>query len=194
MSAAGDAHGLRALVTGAARGIGRAMALRLALDSETRFALPAQLVIADRLGDELQDLALALRARGATVQVCVGDLAEGAEPARLAAAAAAFGGLDCVASNAGFAKPASLLDAAVEDWDRSFAVHVRAAWLLGKSTHALLAQARGCLVLTTSVSASQASPPLAAYSASKAAQLMLMRQMAVEWGRTASASTPCRRG
>ncbi len=174
--------GLRAIVTGAARGIGRAMALRLARDSLTRYALPSQLVVADQLGDELETLAAELRAQGATVHTCVGDLSDAAEPARIVAAARAFGGLECVASNAGFARPASLLDATIDDWDRVFAVHVRAAWLLGRAAHPLLARARGCMVLTTSISGTQASPPLAAYSASKAAQIMLMRQMATEWG------------
>jgi glucose 1-dehydrogenase len=174
--------GLRAIVTGAARGIGRAMALRLAHDAQARHGRGAQLIVADLHRDELDTLAVELRALGATVEVCAGDLADPAEPARIIAAAQAFGGLDCVASNAGFAKPAPLLAASVDDWDRVFAVHVRAAWLLGRAAHPLLAQARGCLVLTTSVSGTQASPPLAAYSASKAAQLMLMKQMAVEWG------------
>lgn len=173
---------MRAVVTGAARGIGRAMAWRLAADAVRRGGAPAQLVIADRHGDELQALAAELRADGHTVVVCAGDLSEPAEPARIVAAAQPFGGLDAVASNAGFALPASLLDATVDDWDRVFAVHVRAAWLLGRAAHPLLARARGCLVITTSISGSQASPPLAAYSASKAAQIMLMKQMAVEWG------------
>lgn len=182
MSASAERPGLRAIVTGAARGIGRAMALRLAQDSRQRFGQPALLVLADQHDDELQALAATLRADGATVVVCAGDLANAAEPARIVDAARGFGGLDCVASNAGFALPAALLDATVEDWDRVFAVHVRAAWLLGRAAHPLLASARGCLVLTTSVSGSQATPPLAAYSASKAAQIMLMKQMAVEWG------------
>lgn len=173
---------LRAIVTGAARGIGRAMAFRLAQDSLRRHGQPAQLVLADLHGDELDALAAELRAGGATVRVCAGDLSDAAEPARIVAMAQDFGGLECVASNAGFARPAPLLEARVEDWDRVFAVHVRAAWLLGRAAHPLLARARGCLVLTTSVSGSQASPPLAAYSASKAAQIMLMKQMAVEWG------------
>ena len=175
-------HPLRAIVTGAARGIGRAMALRLAADSLQRHGQPAQLVIADQHADELAALAAELRADGAAVQVAVGDLSDADEPARIVAMAEPFGGLDCVASNAGFARPAPLLQASVADWDRVFAVHVRAAWLLGRAAHPLLARARGCLVLTTSVSGSQATPPLAAYSASKAAQIMLMRQMAVEWG------------
>lgn len=174
--------GLRAIVTGAARGIGRAMALRLAADSVARYQRPAAIVLADQHADELAMLADELRATGATAVVCAGDLADQSEPMRIAQAAAAFGGLECVASNAGFARPASLLAASVDDWDRVFAVHVRAAWLLGRATHPLLAKARGVFVITTSVSGTHATPPLAAYSPSKAAALMLMRQMAVEWG------------
>ena len=174
--------GLRAVDTGAARGIGRAMALRLARDAHARHGRPAQLVIADRHADVLDTLAEELRALGATAVVAAGDLADPQEPARIVERARAFGGLECVASNAGMACPAPLLEASVDDWDRVFAVHVRAAWLLGRASHPLLASARGCLVLTTSVSGTQPTPPLAAYSASKAAQLMLMRQMAVEWG------------
>lgn len=173
---------MKAIVTGAARGIGRAMALRLATDALRREGQAAQLVIADQHTAELEALAMQLRADGHSVITCAGDLSDPAEPARIVAAAEGLGGLDVVASNAGFARPAALLDAAVEDWDRVFAVHVRAAWLLGRAAHALLARARGCLVLTTSISGSQASPPLGAYSVSKAAQIMLMKQMAVEWG------------
>lgn len=182
MNTPANPSGLRAIVTGAARGIGQAMARRLAADSLQRHGAPAQLVIADLRADELQSLADELRATGAHVIPCAGDLCDADEPARIVAAAAPFGGLECVASNAGFARPAPLLDATVADWDRVFAAHVRAAWLLGRAAHPLLARARGCLVITTSVSGSQATPPLAAYSASKAAQIMLMKQMAVEWG------------
>lgn len=174
--------GLRAIVTGAARGIGRAMAVRLAADSLRWRGQPAQLVLADRHADELDVLASELRGGGAEVEVCAGDLGDPREPARIVGAASRFTGLDCVASNAGMAIPAPLLDASVDDWDLVFAVHVRAAWLLGRAAHRQLAAARGCLVLTTSVSGNHATPPLAAYSPSKAAQLMLMKQMAVEWG------------
>ncbi len=176
--------GLRGIVTGAARGIGHAMALRLAQDSHTWFGQPAQLVLADSQAEELETLVQALRAQGATAHAVVGDLAHAHEPERIVQAAvrAGFEGLDVVASNAGYARPAPLLDASVDDWDRVFAVHVRAAWLLGRAAHPLLAQANGSFVITTSISGTHATPPLAAYSPSKAAALMLMRQMAVEWG------------
>jgi glucose 1-dehydrogenase len=78
--------------------------------------------------------------------------------------------------------PARLLTQNVDDWDRVFAVHVRAAWLLGRAAHPLLKAAGGSMVVTTSISGTNATAPLGAYSPSKAAALMLVRQMALEWG------------
>jgi len=174
--------GMRILLTGAARGIGRAMAERLARDSLQRHGLPARMVLADLHPDELESLAVQLRRDGAEVHAIGADMADPATPALLVAAAAAFGGLDAVVSNAGAAIPASLLEARLEDWGKVFALHVRAAWLLGCAAHPLLKAARGSMVVTTSISGSQPTTPLAAYSPSKAAALMLVRQMALEWG------------
>ena len=173
---------MRFLLTGAARGIGRAMAERLARDSIQRHGAPARMVLADVHGDELEQLAVQLRSEGAEVIALTADLADAQAPARLVQAATAFGGLDAVVSNAGFAIPAPLLSARVDDWDKVFAVHVRAAWLLGQAAHPLLKAARGCIVLTTSISGTNPTAPLAAYSPSKAAALMLVKQMALEWG------------
>lgn len=175
-------QGMRFVLTGAARGIGRAMAERLARDSVQRHGAPARMVLADLHGDELEAFAQVLRADGAEVKTVVADMAEAAAARRIIDAAEAFGGLEAVVSNAGFAIPSALLDAEVDDWDKLFAVHVRAAWLLGKHAHPLLKAARGSIVVTTSISASNATPPLAAYAPSKAAALMLVRQMALEWG------------
>ncbi|WP_212745065.1 SDR family oxidoreductase [Hydrogenophaga sp. 2FB] len=177
-----EPHGMRIILTGAARGIGRAMAERLARDSRQRHGLPARMVLADLHRDELESLAARLREDGAEVQAIGADMADPATPARLVEAAAAFGGLDAVVSNAGAAIPASLLEARLEDWDQVFALHVRAAWLLGRAAHPLLKAAQGSMVVTTSISGSQPTAPLAAYSPSKAAALMLVRQMALEWG------------
>jgi glucose 1-dehydrogenase len=175
--------GMRVILTGAARGIGRAMAERLARDSLQRHGLPARMVLADLHRDELESLAGQLRQDGAEVHAIAADMADPATPARLVAAAAEFGGgLEAVVSNAGAAIPALLLEARLEDWDKVFALHVRAAWLLGRAAHPLLKAARGSMVVTTSISGSQPTAPLAAYSPSKAAALMLVRQMALEWG------------
>lgn len=174
--------GLRFLLTGAARGIGRAMAERLARDSIQRHGAPARMVLADLHGEELEELATQLRADGAEVVALTADLSDPLAPARLVQAANAFGGLDAVVSNAGFAIPSPLLTARMEDWDKVFAVHVRAAWMLGQAAHPLLKAARGCIVLTTSISGTHPTAPLSAYSPSKAAALMLVKQMALEWG------------
>lgn len=174
--------GMRVVLTGAARGIGRAMALRLARDSINRFGAPARMVLADLHGDELATLAEQLRGDGAEVVAITADMADVAVPRKLVDAASGFGGLDALVSNAGFAIPAPLLDAGIDDWDRIFAVHVRAAWLLGQAAHGMLSAARGSIVITTSISGAQATAPLAAYSPSKAAALMLVKQMALEWG------------
>ncbi|MBO9514223.1 MAG: SDR family oxidoreductase [Variovorax sp.] len=172
---------VRALVTGAARGIGRAIALRLARDAQ--LAGGARLTLADVHEAELRTLAEALQAMGSRANVVAGDLGDPEVPGRLVASALeAFGGLDALVSNAGIAKPSPLAACATEDWDRVFAVNTRAPFLLGRAAHAALRTSRGAMVVVTSISGTHATSPLGAYSASKAATLMLVRQMAGEWG------------
>lgn len=172
---------MRAIVTGAARGIGRAICRRLARDAAARGG--ARLVLADRHEAELSALADELRSQGSDCAVVAGDLADPALPAVLAQAAAErFGGLDAVASNAGLIRPAPLLDYSLPDWELTFAVHVRAPWLLAKACHPALKASRGAFVITTSIAGTHPTPPGGAYSPSKAAAIMLARQLAVEWG------------
>jgi glucose 1-dehydrogenase len=81
----------------------------------------------------------------------------------------------------GYAQPGDLAAYTLEDWDQMFAVNVRSHWLLAKACYPLLLQAQGKVVFTTSISASNPTTPLGAYSPCKAALLMLMRQLSVEW-------------
>jgi len=172
----------RTLVTGAARGIGRAIALRLAQDAQDQGRI-AQLTLLDQHAAELDALAAELQALGAQVQVLAGDLS-GLDFAAQAVAAAVqhWGGLDGLVSNAGAAFPGALSDYPVADWDRTFALNARAPLLLAQAALAPLRASGGSIVVITSVSASHATPPLGAYSTSKAAALMLVRQLATEWG------------
>jgi NAD(P)-dependent dehydrogenase (short-subunit alcohol dehydrogenase family) len=174
---------MRAIITGAASGIGRATAFRLAQDSQNREGQGAQLMLVDLAAEKLAETATALKNMGARVQTFVGDLTDVSVPAKIVEATqAAFGGLDILVSNAGVIKRTSLLESSVADFDFCFAINTRATWLLAKAAHPLLAAAHGCIVATASISAHEPTVPLGAYSASKAALVMLMRQLACEFG------------
>jgi NAD(P)-dependent dehydrogenase (short-subunit alcohol dehydrogenase family) len=95
----------------------------------------------------------------------------------VASAECELGGLDVLVSNAGIGAGAALKDLSIEDWDRVFAVNTRATWLLAKAAYGSLADARGSIVATTSISARFPTPPTGPYSPAKAA-LLRTRQVA----------------
>jgi glucose 1-dehydrogenase len=166
-----------ALVTGAANGIGRQVCLELAADG-------AALVLADVDTGRLMDTCREVRDAGAkAAHPVVADVADPAAVACLVEEAAGhLGGLDALVSNAGLLNNDSLLDLAVEDWDRIFAVNVRATWLLARAAYPHLAASGGSIVATGSIGGIHPVVPHGAYSPSKAALLMLVRQLAHEWG------------
>ncbi len=169
-------EGLRILVTGASRGIGSALALRLAKPG-ARLALSGS---AHSAG--LEETAAACKAYGAEVVEVVGDLGDPDAPSRLVGeAAGAFGGLDAVVSNAGVALPGSLVGLSPSDFDRTFAVNVRAPWSLARAAFEPLKATRGAFVAIASMSGIEPYPGVGAYSASKAALIMLVRTLALEW-------------
>lgn len=165
------------LLTGAASGIGRATALKMATRQDAR------LVLGDRAADPLEEVANEVRALGAQVETVVGDLADPALPEQIVdRAKTTFGGLDVLISNAGMIQMVDMLDMTVAEFDLAFAVNTRATWLLAKAAYPLLKDSRGCIVVTCSVAAYEPTPALGAYAPSKAALLMFVRQMANAWG------------
>ena len=170
---------MRYLITGAAGGIGRAVAALAATG-----AAPVSLLLVDRDQAALDRVVAALRAQGATAVGFAADLADpGAPDAVVAAAVEEFGGLDTVVSNAGVMHGGPLEDLDLASYETTFAVNTRATWLLGKAAFTELRRSRGSIVATASVSATHPTPPAGMYSPSKAALLMLVQQMALEWGR-----------
>ena len=175
---------MRVLVTGAGRGIGRAICLRLAAAESNDGAESLRIAAcASAHPDELDTLVAELRETGSEAVPMLGDLRQADVPERLVAQAVdRFGGLDALVSNAGIGVPATLLGLDVEDWNRLFDINVRATWLLAKAAHPALAKSRGAIVTIGSMSGVEPQPGMGAYSAAKAAIIMLTRLMAQEWG------------
>jgi glucose 1-dehydrogenase len=174
---------MRVLVTGAASGIGRATCLRLARDAKAagRAARVAAVDIVPPA--QLADLVAELRQLGAETLPLHGDMGAADAPARVVSETVRqFGGLDGVVSNAGINRAAPLMNYAVEDWDRLFAVNTRATWLLAKAAHPALRDSRGAIVAVGSMSGTHVHAGLGAYGPSKAAVIMLVRVLAQELG------------
>jgi NAD(P)-dependent dehydrogenase (short-subunit alcohol dehydrogenase family) len=112
---------------------------------------------------------------------------EAAVDATLDAASRAFGGVDIVVNNAGFASSAPLLDTTTADWDRLHAVLARGSFLVSRAAaKVLLAQRRGGdIVYIASKNGVVAGPSNIAYGAAKADQIHQVRLLAAELGSAA---------
>lgn len=169
--------GLRILVTGAGSGIGRAVVDTFRKDAQMRGEAEPRFLLAD-----LDPAPLEAQPH-AHANVVEADLADPQTPRRLVGTMVdAFGGIDVIVSNAGALVSAPLAELSVDAYERLFAVNTRATWLLGQAAHPFMKGRGGSIVATASMSAQAPTPGLGSYSASKAALVMLVRQMAVEWG------------
>jgi glucose 1-dehydrogenase len=163
-----------ALVTGADKGIGRAIAERLQRDG---FAL----VFATRERDDEGREVFEQLSRDGDVHWATGDLSDPAVPAQLVGAAKeAFGRLDALVNNAGVTSAKPALELTKEDFDLIFSVDVRAAFLLSQTAAPLLREQGGSIVNVTSVHEHVPRPGFALYAAAKAALGMLTRGFALE--------------
>jgi 3-oxoacyl-[acyl-carrier protein] reductase len=168
----GRLSGRRAIVTGAARGIGAAIARALHREG-------ASLALMDREEELCRATAEALGAH--TVPVELSDPAS----ARAATAQAidALGGVDILVNNAGILRMAPLLDISVEDWDLTFDINVRAMLLTTQvAAPAMISQGSGTIINMASMGGKVGSPNQAHYAASKAAVIGLTRVTAMELG------------
>jgi NAD(P)-dependent dehydrogenase (short-subunit alcohol dehydrogenase family) len=169
---------MKMIITGAANGIGRAVASLAAKSNDA-----CELFLIDRDAEGLDSTAHEAEAMGCRVIPFTADLSKpDACVDSIRSALFALGGIDALISNAGIVRSAPLSELDVETFDLLFQTNTRPTWLLGKAAYPALKQSRGCIVATASIAGEHATPPLATYSASKAALIMLVRQMAIEWG------------
>ena len=168
-----DLAGRIALVTGASRGIGRAIALELA-------EAGADLVINARGSAALDAVAAEVRARGRDVEAVPADVAtEAAAPLVVERAVARFGRVDVLVNNAGKGSPKRLLDLTEEDWHASFELNFMSAVRLSLACVPLMrARGGGRIVNISSRVGRQPDPYFAPYAAAKAALINFTKSLA----------------
>ncbi|MBK8914211.1 MAG: SDR family oxidoreductase [Phycisphaerales bacterium] len=167
-------RGSTALITGASRRIGRAIAERLA-DAGCNLALHCR--TADQYAAACRD---ACAARGVRVITLDADLSDPAAAAQLPQRAIAeFGRLDVLINNASTFEPMSLADFSVDRWQRDLAVNLTAPMILAHAAAAALRAARGRIINLCDAAAERPWPAYLSYCTSKAALESLTRSLAL---------------
>jgi NAD(P)-dependent dehydrogenase (short-subunit alcohol dehydrogenase family) len=168
--------GKAVLVTGAAKRIGKAIALRLA-GSGANVAITYL-----GSGDEAETTVSDLKALGVEALAIRADLRD---PMRIremvADVVTAFGRLDLLVNNAGLFESAALESILVEQWDNMFATNTRAPFLVAQAAYPHLREAAGRIVNIGSLGGIHAWPTHGHYCTSKAALHMLSQTMAKAW-------------
>lgn len=177
MSITIDMAGKAALVTGAASGLGRATALKLAQAG-------ANLCIVDLNEEGLKETEAMVAETGVRVLAHVADVsdADACAPA-VEATVQAFGRLDALCNIAGIIKFSHSHEMPREEWDRTIAINLTAPFLLSQAAIPHLLESEGAIVNCSSTAAFVGEAYAAAYCASKAGILQMTKAMAMEYVR-----------
>jgi NAD(P)-dependent dehydrogenase (short-subunit alcohol dehydrogenase family) len=175
MHIAGDMTGKVAFITGAAGGLGKAVA-------QTLSEAGARIFLVDSDAAHLQTIAADLHAAGFEAATYATDLI-GATQCRAAVAAAidAFGRIDALCNVANVFCPSHANDMTEADWERTLAINLSAPFYLFQAALPHLRDAHGAMVNVGSCAAHMAQPFTAAYTASKAAMVQMTKVLAKEF-------------
>jgi NAD(P)-dependent dehydrogenase (short-subunit alcohol dehydrogenase family) len=173
-----DLGGRVAVVTGAAQGLGLAIAAALG-------AQGASVVLADRNAAGCEAAAVELRGEGVDCLAVACDVAHAGSVDRLVDIGIGWRGrVDTLVSNAGVQGPAGpMANVADADWDRIFDINLRGAFrLANRVAPVMAAQGGGSIILMASIAGLRGNRAIGLYGLSKAALAQMARNLAVEWG------------
>jgi NAD(P)-dependent dehydrogenase (short-subunit alcohol dehydrogenase family) len=175
-----ELKGKIALVTGAGSGIGKAAALKLAAEG-------ARIAVLSRTSDEVEKTCVEIKAAGGESIALTADTSDETEM-RVAVdqLTDTFGGLDIVIANAGINGVwAPIDDLKPDEWDKTIAVNLRGTYLTLHLTVPYLKLTGGSIVVVSSINGTRTftTPGATAYTATKAGQLAMVLQLALELGR-----------
>jgi len=170
--------GVRALVTGAGSGIGRAIALRLAADA-------AKVAVADVKADRVQETAELIKKAGGETLALTANVSSQADVDRMVNdTAVAFGGLDVLVNNAGVSSASFIETCQDSEIDRVMSVNLVGVMKMTRAAAPHLKKSgRGRIINLSSVEGIRGSGLLPVYSASKAGVIGLTRANAIEFAR-----------
>jgi 3-oxoacyl-[acyl-carrier protein] reductase len=166
-----------AIVTGGGRGIGRAIALKLA-------ELGAMVVVSDILDKEAEEVAGEIKAAGGQSLAVLADVSLAADVARLVEETIkACGRIDILVNNAGIARDQLLLRMSEEDWDKVLDVDLKSVFLCTKAVlRPMVKQRRGRIISLSSIAGVMGNKGQANYASAKAGIIGFTRSIAREVG------------
>ena len=166
-----------AIITGAARGIGRAMAAGFVAEG-------ARVMIADRDIDMARRTAGEIDEAGNAVDICATDVTDaGAVEAMVAAALSRFGGVDILVNNAGLLNAGPLAEMPIEIWDEMIAVHLRGMFLCSRfAVPHMIARGRGSIINMSGSFGVSGAANFTHLSAAKAGMIGFTQALARELG------------
>ena len=173
-----DMTGQVAVVTGSSRGIGRAIAERMAQHG-------ARVVVSSRSVEACEPVVEAIRAAGGEAVAVACNIGRKPEcEALVAAAIAMWGQVDALVCNAAINPHFGPMSTIGDDaWDRIMGTNIRSnLWLANLVAPGMAARGGGTITIVSSIAGLRGSPVLGAYGVSKAADMQLVRNLAVEWG------------
>ena len=173
-----DMTGQVAVITGSSRGIGRAIAERMAEHG-------ARVVVSSRKAEACEAVVQAIMGAGGQAAAIPCNIGRKAEvEALVAGALAQYGQVDALVCNAAVNPHfGPMADIADDAWDRIMATNIRSnLWLANLVAPGMAARGGGSITIVSSIAGLRGSSNLGAYGVSKAADMQLVRNLAVEWG------------